>query len=197
MESLRKLIELKKQLDQHKIIDTDFTYQKNILINEFMIDFDEQIQQLKTLVKLNVIQHSEYNLLVGDLFPNKNTDNYIEVVAIDNNPYQQGNSSVSMNFGHNHNGYNNNGYVNVDAIAMDTNGDGYVDAIAMDTNGDGYVDAIAMDTNGDGYVDAVAMDTDFNGSFDAVAMDTDFNGGYDTLLSEDNEGVNFIKGFFE
>lgn len=84
---------------------------------------------------------------------------------------------------------------NADAIEIDSNGDGQVDAVIADTDGDGVMDSFMADKDGDGNVDMVGTDTDGDGTFDKIAYDTNGDGNLDTIeMDSDGDGVIDMAG---
>lgn len=89
--------------------------------------------------------------------------------------------------------FDGDGYA--DAIEIDTNGDGQVDAVIADTDGDGVMDSFMADKDGDGNVDMVGTDTDGDGTFDKIAYDTNGDGNLDTIeMDSDGDGVIDMAG---
>jgi|GEM_PF-4748079 len=78
----------------------------------------------------------------------------------------------------------------VEAVIMDTDGDGEADLVAADTDGDGLVDVVGADTDADGELDTYVVDTDGDGAMDAVGLDEDQDGEVDTVLADlDGDGT--------
>src|SRR5690606_33158023 len=65
-----------------------------------------------------------------------------------------------------------------------------IEAIALDRDGDGYIDAEVIDLDGDGMIEVISLDQDFDGRADSYIVDLDDD---DILVSvivdEDQDGL--------
>jgi hypothetical protein len=81
-------------------------------------------------------------------------------------------------------------YEVMEAVAMDSDGDGEIDLVAADTDADGLVDVVGADTDADGELDTYVVDVDGDGAMDAVGLDEDQDGEVDVIMADlDGDGT--------